>query len=247
MKYKGFTIVPDFIVQRYGAIGGVIFGKIARYCDWSPMGICTASNQRLADELQIGESTVRKYKKILSDDGIIKMTGQMGVTNTVAIVHEIVMEMDSALLGSDPPATSELPPAEVTPLLDSDKEVKSIKDKASAEAVAWKAGVPVAPDIHYHELDDYPVDVADKLKVLMIYYPHLEIPEKPNTGNWIKQVHEHLDKRSIKDLHAMCKFTKKQGWAVVQPSSISKAYVGMQSAKQTTIEDTLKEQRFGNK
>ena len=40
MKIKGFTIVPDYIVQKYTAIGGLIYGKIARYCDWSELNTC---------------------------------------------------------------------------------------------------------------------------------------------------------------------------------------------------------------
>ena len=115
------------------------------------------------------------------------------------------------------------------------------KSKKEMQALAVGIGL-VDP------LNGYPVDVSDKLDVFGKYFPHV-IAEAPNhIANWSKQVRakDGWGSRSIKDIHAMCKYAKQEGWAVAQPASINKAYLSMQSAKQkTTVVDTLKEKRFG--
>ena len=118
MKIKGFTIVPDYIVHKYTAVGAIIYGKIARYCEWSELNICTASNKRLAKELNLGESTIRKYKDLFAKDGLIIVTGKLGDTNTVSIPEEMVVEMYTPL----PDSEGALPDSDPPLLLDSDKD-----------------------------------------------------------------------------------------------------------------------------
>lgn len=144
MKIKGFTIVPDFVVQKYTAIGGLIYGKIARYCEWSDMNVCTASNTRLAKELNLGESTIRKYKKHFEDDGLIKVVGKSGATDSVTIVEEMVVSMSTPLPDNGHPAIGE----RTTPLSDSNKDtIKESNKDISGTATAIREGMRIFESI----------------------------------------------------------------------------------------------------
>ena len=218
MKIKGFTIVPDSIVQKYTAIGGLIYGKIVRYCEWSDMNICTASNARLAEELNLGESTIRKYKKLFEDDGLLKIVGKKGETDTVTIVEEMVIEMPTPLLDSEEVATKQL----ATPLLDSNKDTiknnnKDFKRDALDFVVAYSGKT-------YSDFSEYPA-VQEKLDLFMKHYPGIEIKGRGMLNNFVKQAEEDWEGFSLDDIDRMCKYCKSEkGWSVAQPKSIVSAY-----------------------
>jgi len=86
--------VFDSIVRKYGATVALVYGKIWRYCDWSDLSVCTASNKRLAEELDMSESTVKRAKTLLKKDRFIYVTGKSGGTDTVTVMHEAVMNLD---------------------------------------------------------------------------------------------------------------------------------------------------------
>ena len=94
MKIKDFTPVFDSLVIKYkGVSTALVYGKIWRYCEWSPMGICTASNKRLAEELDLSEMTIRRAKDVLQADGYIKVVGKSGGTDSVTVCHELALEI----------------------------------------------------------------------------------------------------------------------------------------------------------
>ena len=96
MKIKGFTPVFDSLVKQYDTNTALVYGKIWRICDWSPLGICSMGNERIAEELGLSEKTIRRKKEILAEDGLIKVVGKSGIADSVTVCHEIVMSMEIA-------------------------------------------------------------------------------------------------------------------------------------------------------
>ena len=204
MRIRGFTIVPDYVVQRYGYVGGLIYGKIARYCEWSEMNICTASNSRLAEELGMGESTIRKYKDILAKDGLIRKAGKRGETDTVTINEEMVLEMNTPLSSSAP-----------TPLPNSDKE-SIIKEKNKGdilEGIFRYQGKP----------PDYPVPYDAYLRRFAEVFGR--DATKQEMKAWIAGAAEWVE-RGIRpeDIKPMHKYCRDKGTVIKSPFSITYAY-----------------------
>lgn len=195
MKYTGFTIVPDFIVREHGAVAGLIFGKIARYCEWSEKDICTASNKRLADELELGESTIRKYKGLLEEEGYLKIEKEKGEVDRVAISQEMVMKMDTPLRDSAPPATKQ----RGTPLLDSDEEYT--KEYINNNNIGGAENIYKLFSENISELTPM---LAEQLKAIEQDYPH----------DWIVQAIQEAvsnNVRKLKYIIAILKRWDKEG------------------------------------
>lgn len=72
---KNFTPILDSLVERYDLITAALYGRIWRYCQ-GDLGICAASNDTLAEELDISTRTVIRKKKKLENDGYIKTIGK---------------------------------------------------------------------------------------------------------------------------------------------------------------------------
>jgi len=107
LKLKNFTPLFDEYIKKYGPDVANLYGKIWRYCDWSPMSKCDCSNQRLADETGLSVSSVKRCKTVLLDAKEIKKvgTGPHGVTS-LAIMDEY--EIGITKVGqSEPPSGSE--------------------------------------------------------------------------------------------------------------------------------------------
>jgi len=223
MKIKGFTIVPDFMIQKYGYVGGLIYGKIARYCEWSEMNVCTASNSRLATELNMGESTIRKYKQRFEEDGLMVIVGKSGDTDTVSIIEEMVLEMYTPLPDSTPPLLDSDP----TPLPRSDKDIDikdTNKDIASHDYLSFVLSKKNNP------LDGYPVEVVPYLDAFIeVFKRNPAVSEK---AFWIKTAREW---RSIgvkaEDVSGMYALAKEKGLTVKSPASITFAFDEMRTHK----------------
>jgi len=65
-KLKNFVPVPDEIIEKYGGTAGLVYGRIWRYTNGGDHD-CTASTQRIADDLKLSRPTVQKYLKTLID------------------------------------------------------------------------------------------------------------------------------------------------------------------------------------
>ena len=236
MKYKGFTIVPDFIVQEYGAVAGLIFGKIARYCEWSDMNVCTASNQRLATELGMGESTIRKWKDILEEKGYLKVTGKVGFTDSVAVIAEMVMQMEGSLQDSAPPATEQRPP----PLQDSDKEyIKNTKDTSAPAVKGDLLDGILASQGEEPSLVRIPVDCVDFYREFC-HVSNMQAT-KPETSDWIKTFREWVQLGvKTSDISKMYQYARDNDWGIARPGSVTKAYRMMKN-KPSTVEKLSKQ------
>jgi DNA-binding Lrp family transcriptional regulator len=84
-----FTPVPDKLVEQYGYITALVYGKIWRYCDWSGTDQCTASLNTLSTQLGISKNTLVRKLNILMKDGWIKRI-KSGKSKKEPSVYEII-------------------------------------------------------------------------------------------------------------------------------------------------------------
>src|SRR3990167_469686 len=67
----GFTPCIDAITQQYGIMISAVFGKVWRYCQME-RGVCDASIETIANELNLSTMTVYRHVKILVRDGFLE-------------------------------------------------------------------------------------------------------------------------------------------------------------------------------
>lgn len=78
---KGFTPTSDHLCNTYDLHTAAVYGKMWRYID--AYGKCTASLQRLANELGINRRTVERKQILLKDGGYLEQIDNApGVTKT---------------------------------------------------------------------------------------------------------------------------------------------------------------------
>lgn len=63
-RLKNFTPVPDEIVEKYGGMAGLVYGRIWRYTNGG-LRDCTASVSRIARDLGLSRPTIQKHIKAL--------------------------------------------------------------------------------------------------------------------------------------------------------------------------------------
>jgi hypothetical protein len=79
-----YTFAPEILIKKYGLNVASLWGKIYLY-EHGNKGFCSASQDTLADDLQISNRSIRYYIKILVDDKLIidlnpSLTNRPGVT-----------------------------------------------------------------------------------------------------------------------------------------------------------------------
>lgn len=147
MKIEGFTPVFDSLVKKYNQSVAVTYGKIWRYCMWSDMGRCTASNARLANETGYDEKTIRRAKEILAKDNLIERHFNVGKTDICYVKHELALE----IRGPDIVSTDLGHDVHTTPDIVSTKDrVRDSKDIKQNYADAIKDGAKLASTIRAH-------------------------------------------------------------------------------------------------
>lgn len=234
MKIKGFTPVFDNLVVKYeGTATALVYGKIWRYCEWSDLGLCTVSNKRLAKELGLGESTIRRAKEVLEKDEFIKKTGRKGGTDSVAVLHNLVMELYGP---GDNPATDDQPSAtdeRTTPLKSSDKDSSSKRVK---QDIIAKDPVTAAVMGKPNPLEGYPPDIVPLLEAFIDVFKRN--PSASEKAHWIKVARQWRE-MGVKpqNVVGMYQHTRDQDLAIKSPASITFAYDELRAGKQ---EDPLK-------
>lgn len=68
---EGWTPLIDEIVKRHGIVTAAVFGRVWRYCQM-PDGICYASQETIATELNISRKTVNEHIEILIENGYLR-------------------------------------------------------------------------------------------------------------------------------------------------------------------------------
>lgn len=70
---SGFTPAPDVLIQEYGHITALVWGRIWRYCQMSD-GVCRAKLETIAAELGMSERTIMRHIEPLVEDGYLMDT-----------------------------------------------------------------------------------------------------------------------------------------------------------------------------
>jgi hypothetical protein len=89
----GYTMVFDIVVEDVGPRVAVTYGKIYRYCSWSKVNECFASNETLAKELGVSEKTIRRHKELLVEKGWISRVQEIGNSDVVCCNHQAKIAM----------------------------------------------------------------------------------------------------------------------------------------------------------
>lgn len=66
-----FTPLFDEITERYGIVTSAVFGYVWRKCQMEK-GVCCASFQTIADDLNVSRKTIINHIKILANDGLVE-------------------------------------------------------------------------------------------------------------------------------------------------------------------------------
>lgn len=69
----GWTPVIDFLIKEHGLITAVVFGRIWRYCQ-GERGVCSASLEKIGEEIGVDRRTVMRHVKKLCDAGYLEDT-----------------------------------------------------------------------------------------------------------------------------------------------------------------------------
>ena len=70
-EVDGFTPVIDTMIQDVGLMTATVFGKVWRYCQMSD-GVCTAAQERIADELGVSRATINQHIDKLVQAGYLQ-------------------------------------------------------------------------------------------------------------------------------------------------------------------------------
>jgi len=73
-EVDGFTPVIDTMISEVGLMTATVFGKVWRYCQMSD-GVCTAAQDRLADELGVSRATINQHiERLVSSEYLQDLT-----------------------------------------------------------------------------------------------------------------------------------------------------------------------------
>lgn len=226
MKIKGFTPIFDSLVEKYSHSVAYTYGKIWRYCMWSAMGRCTASNARLATETGYDEKTIRRAKDILDEDGLINRIQSKGHSDVCYVVHDLVLELYGPMHdpGHDVHTTPDIVSNE-----DSSKDTKNVPIISEAEKLAWIAGITIKEE-GTMVVEKFLVHVQEFAK-WWLSLPGFDDPTKEEIGYWTNTFND-WKKRGITLAVAkkMYQYARDNDWGIASPKSITSAKRMMVSA-----------------
>ena len=207
MAYKKFPVprftqTPNIVFDEYLAILGYAELKIL-------LAVCRQTYGWHKSKKRISISHFMKTTG-LSNRAVIDATRKL-IGRDMMERHACVEGFEYSLIIDASEVTS-LPPCEVT----SHIKERQTKERTKGDLIDGMVALSKAPI----PFDDYPVDVADKLRIIMKHFPHLKVVNK---SDWIKQVREYLPMNES-DIEKMCVYAKDNKWKVARPRSISSAY-----------------------
>lgn len=69
-QVEGWTVLIDSLSKEHGLVTSAVFGRIWRFCGMAD-GVCTASLQRIADDLGLDRATVMRHAQTLVTAGYL--------------------------------------------------------------------------------------------------------------------------------------------------------------------------------
>lgn len=155
-RIDGFTPLFDCVVHDLDVICAAVFGRMWRYAQGRD-GACTASMERIADDLGIQRTTVyRHIKRLVADGYLCDMTPDAkGIphryadTGKAALVARVVAENNTHLLQKTTGGVAE----NNTKRVRDNKETKSAATATHAHPVVIPANELTNADIAIHEMD----------------------------------------------------------------------------------------------
>jgi hypothetical protein len=107
-EVDGFTPVIDTMIPEVGLTTATVFGKVWRYCQMAD-GVCTAAQDRLADELGLSRPTINQHIEKLVTAGYLedltpgllgkphtfRDTGKAGLSISFTAKNEPVKNLDT--------------------------------------------------------------------------------------------------------------------------------------------------------
>jgi len=139
MNLKGFTPAIDALTMKYGIITSSIYGRMWRFSKMSPLGICSASQEKIGDYLKLDRSTVNRHIKILKDEGLIIEAGR-GVGGTITYAPQIEIDISIEIDVAESDIGSALKQHIEAVKSNTKKEVKKEEDTKQRTANAVQAG-----------------------------------------------------------------------------------------------------------
>lgn len=130
-EIKGFTPVSDLLVREHDLLTAVVYGKIWRYYD--AYGNCSASIQRMAEELSVSEQTIRRRIQTLEDGDYITIVRRPGLTSILIPTTKIAYQ--TTVKEVTPSRESGVAPPEIeTPSRESEDPLQRVRGTPSRES-----------------------------------------------------------------------------------------------------------------
>lgn len=245
IKISGFTPAFDHLLENYGPIRALVFGKYWRY--WAAYGKACNSQEAMAEEIGIDDRTLRNHLKALVDDGYLEdMTPKLkNRPHSYIPTSKLTIEIE-ARARVQPESNSGQPESnsgedtgietkrEETNIEEADMALffggmkhGKVKNQKAAEALEKAAQKEMAGVVYW---DKYPEDVQTVLTDFseIFQFPREAIPTgKIAVADWIK------DLRAVKTacngtgarevMEEIKAMAKKGEWTVARPGSLLKS------------------------
>jgi len=202
----GFTPLIDVLVQQFGIVTAAVFGKVWRYCQMSD-GVCKASQERLARELNMNRVTVNQHIDILVKAGYLKDktpslhgrpheyadTGKANLSISITGNAKPVKQIDTTCKSNLQQPVN---------LIDTKKEVK-IQKETSADGEVFK--------LYEQNIGNMTPIIADRLGDMLNEYGNIFVADA------ITEAAER-NARNIKYIEACCRNWKASGRVAKKPA-----------------------------
>ena len=249
-KTEGFTPLIDKLVWGHGLMTAAVFGKIWRYCQMKN-GVCQASIETMASELDIDRATFMRHIKILEKFGYIldhtpklrnrphiySDTGKAGISISITGVAEsdtsnsTVAESNSTVAESNTHCD-----------LESHEDSIKIEDKKLNAKFFEESNKAVDYILEHSEKYPYRDKIPEQLLSLTdAFYSETGIkPSKSTIMDWIATTSDWLESGILpEDVINAYAESRKIGFAVGRPGSLTttcNAMAGLRR-KKPAIED----------
>jgi DNA-binding Lrp family transcriptional regulator len=114
VETNGFTPVIDSLAKKFGFVTSLVFGRVWRYCQMEK-GLCTAAQDKIAEEIGASRWTVIRHLKILVENGYLKdltpgLKNRPHVYEDTGKANSTVAESNSTVAESNTHCSTELQP-----------------------------------------------------------------------------------------------------------------------------------------